>query len=208
MTQMDLFNNEKLRNGNLLPRDGTVIYLGKVFTETEADHYLQLLFETIPWKNDEVQMFGKKIITARKMAWFGDAEFEYTYSKITKKAQLWTPELMLLKTRIEEKSGETFNSCLLNLYPSGKEGMGWHSDAEKDLKPNSTIASLSFGAVRKFEFRHKKTKRTVSIILEHGSALLMKDCTQTHWHHRLPTARHVESLRINLTFRNIEVNRN
>lgn len=203
MAQTDLFNFETDKDRNLLPKDGTVNYFGKVFSEEEATRYYQILLNTIDWKNDEAMIFGKKIITKRKVAWYGDREFEYTYSKITKKAHLWTPELLQLKKWIEEKSGETFNSCLLNLYHSGDEGMAWHSDAEKDLKKNGAIASVSFGAERKFAFKHKKTKETVSINLKHGSLLIMKGTTQSHWLHRLPPTKKVLSPRVNLTFRSI-----
>jgi len=108
-----------------------------------------------------------------------------------------------LKDIVENQSGETFNSCLLNLYHSGVEGMSWHSDNEKDLKKNSAIGSVSLGATRKFSFKHKRTKQTTSIILESGSLLMMKGTTQSHWQHRLPPTKKVSSPRINLTFRTI-----
>ncbi len=203
MTQIGLFNFEIDTERNLLPKDGTVNYFGKVFSEAEATRFFEILLNTINWKNDEAMIFGKKIVTKRKVAWYGDREFEYTYSKITKKAHLWSPELLLLKKQIEKKSGETFNSCLLNLYHSGEEGMAWHSDAEKDLKKNCAIASVSFGAERKFAFKHKETKETVSLNLEHGSLLIMKGTTQTNWLHRLPPTKRVNGARINLTFRTI-----
>ncbi|MDN3723522.1 alpha-ketoglutarate-dependent dioxygenase AlkB [Aequorivita sp. SDUM287046] len=199
--------NSSKRNttdSNLLPKDGTVIYLGKIFSDEEADFHFNTLFNTIHWKNDEVMLFGKKIITKRKVAWYGDREFEYTYSKIRRKAKIWTPELIFLKEQIEAKSGETFNSCLLNLYHSGAEGMGWHSDAESDLKKNAAIVSISFGAQRKFAFKHKKTKETISLTLENGSALIMKGITQKYWLHRLPPTKKVPGARINLTFRTID----
>src|SRR5690606_27857862 len=111
---------------NWLPKDGTVHYYGKVFSTREASHYLSTLFTTIEWRNDEAIIFGKKIITRRKVAWYGEKPFDYTYSKVTKKALPWTDELMQLKKVIEKESGETFNSCLLNLYHNGEEGMAWH----------------------------------------------------------------------------------
>jgi alkylated DNA repair dioxygenase AlkB len=190
---------------NLLPIDGTVNYFGKVFSVEEANSYYEILLNTIAWKNDEAIIFGKRIITKRKVAWYGEREFEYTYSKVTKKAHLWTPELLQLKKQIEAKCGETFNSCLLNLYHGGEEGMAWHSDAEKDLKKNGAIASVSFGAERKFAFKHKVTKETVSLNLGHGSLLVMKGTTQRYWLHRLPPTKKVHSPRVNLTFRTIEI---
>jgi alkylated DNA repair dioxygenase AlkB len=200
---MDLFNSTSDENINLLPKDGTVNYYGRLLETPQANHYLDALLTNIAWKNDEALIFGKHIITKRKVAWYGDTNFEYTYSKITKQAMVWTEELLAIKTFIEEKTGETFNSCLLNLYHDGNEGMAWHSDAEKDLKKNGAIASVSFGAVRKFSFKHKQTQETVSVVLEHGSLLVMKDTTQTHWLHRLPPTKKVTQPRVNLTFRTI-----
>ncbi len=200
---MDLFNPQTDENTNLLPQNGTVNYYGKLFSREEADFYRDILLHTIEWKNDEAIIFGKLILTKRKVAWYGEKEFEYTYSNTTKKALPWTPELLKLKAIIEEKTGETFNSCLLNLYHSGEEGMAWHSDGEKDLKKNGAIGSLSFGAERKFAFKHKESKEKVSLILEHGSLLVMKDETQTYWLHRLPPTKTTQKPRVNLTFRTI-----
>lgn len=200
---MDLFGNLADANENLLPKDGTVNYYGKFLEKEEADAFYLQLLENIEWKNDEAVIFGKKILTKRKVAWYGDDNYEYTYSNSTKKAIPWTPELLKLKALAEEKTGEKFNSCLLNLYHSGDEGMAYHSDGEKDLKKNGAIASLSFGAERKFSFKHKFTKEKVDLLLEHGSLLVMKDQTQSFWLHRLPPTKKVFTPRINLTFRTI-----
>ena len=188
---------------NLLPKDGTVNYYGKILDQKQSDRFYQTLLETIEWKNDEAVIFGKKILTKRKVAWYGDENFEYTYSNTTKKAIPWTKELLQLKKMAEEKTGEKFNSCLLNLYHDGSEGMAYHSDSEKDLKKDGAIASLSLGAERKFSFKHKETKEKVELILEHGSLLVMKDETQSFWLHRLPPTKKVFTPRINLTFRTI-----
>jgi alkylated DNA repair dioxygenase AlkB len=199
--KMDLFGNEINAGSNLLPRDGIVNYFGKLLSKKEADHYMERLLNSIPWKNDEAIIFGKHIITKRKVAWYGDENYSYTYSNTTKQALTWTKELMELKTLVEQKTGEIFNSCLLNLYHNGEEGIAWHSDDEKSLGRNTTIASFSFGAERTFAFKHKQTKETVSLILENGSLLVMKGTTQTHWLHRLPPTKRVKTPRINLTFR-------
>jgi alkylated DNA repair dioxygenase AlkB len=200
---MDLFGENDLSRQNILPFDGTVQYFGKVFSLAESNYYLTALLKTIEWKNDEAIIFGKRIVTKRKVAWYGDQDFEYTYSNISKKALLWTKELIVLKTVCEKLTSETYNSCLLNLYHNGDEGMAWHSDGEKDLKKNGAIASLSFGAARKFAFKHKGTKKTISIVLDPGSLLVMKDETQSHWLHRLPPTKLVSLPRVNLTFRTI-----
>lgn len=198
-----MFNSSPPQSINLLPFDGIVNYYGKLMPQQKANYYYDCLMNTIEWKNDEAVIFGKHIITKRKVAWYGDQPFEYTYSNITKSALPWTKELLALKSLAEKNSGETYNSCLLNLYHNGDEGMAWHSDGEKDLKKNGAIASLSFGAERKFAFKHKETKQTISLILENGSLLVMKDETQTHWLHRLPPTKLINKPRINLTFRTI-----
>jgi alkylated DNA repair dioxygenase AlkB len=200
---LSLFEDPSENPVNLLPKDGIVHYYGKIFTKEKSDFYYDYLFNRIPWENDEAVIFGKLIITKRKVAWFGDQPFEYTYSKRTKHAKLWTPELLELKKKCEEVTGETYNSCLLNLYHDGSEGMAYHSDAEKDLKKHGAIASLTFGAERKFLFKHKTENEKAEVFLENGSLLVMKGTTQDHWLHRLPTTTKVKSPRVNLTFRTI-----
>lgn len=200
---MDLFENIKGEPENRLPQDGIVNYYGILMSQKEADDYFNNLLSKIAWLNDEVVIFGKRIVTKRKVAWYGDKPFEYAYSNTTKIALPWIDELLALKEIIEEKTNETFNSCLLNLYHDGDEGMSWHSDDEPDLKKNGAIASMSFGAERKFSFKHKQSKETVSLILQHGSLLIMKGITQTHWMHSLPKTKTVNTPRINLTFRTI-----
>lgn len=199
---MNLFNTST--DANLLPFDGEVNYYGAIMPIEKAQDYYTRLLENIQWENDKAIIFGKLIITKRKVAWYGEKPFSYTYSKTTKSALPWTKALLELKSLIETKTGETFNSCLLNLYHSGDEGMAWHSDGEKDLKKNGAIASLSFGAERRFLFKHKVTKQNVVVHLEKGSLLVMKGETQTHWLHRLPPTKKVKTPRINLTFRTIE----
>lgn len=198
---MDLFRTDT--TVNLLPHDGIVNYYGKIMSDHEALNLFNNLFNTIEWRNDEAIIYGKHYVTKRKVAWYGDKPFAYSYSNTTKEALPWTTELQTLKTLAEKLSGETYNSCLLNLYHTGEEGMAWHSDAEKTLKKHGAIASFSFGAERKFAFKHKKTADTVSLFLEHGSLLIMKGTTQDHWLHRLPPTTKVKRPRINLTFRTI-----
>jgi alkylated DNA repair dioxygenase AlkB len=197
---MSLFPNDSAQN--LLPYDGELYYFGPVFSIAEANHWQQLLTQKVDWKNDELLMFGKKIVTSRKVALYADNTTTYTYSKQTKQALAWTPELLQLKQIIEAKTAQTFNMCLLNLYHHGKESMGWHSDNESELQANGSIASLSLGAKRKFMFKHKESKKVITLNLEHGSLLLMKGSIQQHWQHQLPPMANVVAPRINLTFRN------
>ena len=200
---MQLFDIEADPRHNHLPYDGTVHYYGKVMPCLAADQYFEQLLHHIAWEYDQAFIYGKLLTTKRKTAWYGDHAFEYTYSNIHKYALPWTAELLELKQWVEQLTGERFNSCLLNLYPTGAEGMAWHSDGETDLKKHGAIASLSFGAERKFAFKHKHSKEKVEFFLEHGSLLVMKDQTQSHWLHRLPPTQKVMTARINLTFRTI-----
>lgn len=200
---MELFSREADELVNLLPQDGVVNYYGKLFSKAKADEYFNRFLHSIEWRHDEVVIFGKKHITKREVAWYGDLPFSYTYSNTTKSAVPWTAELKELKLVVEARTGQTFNSCLMNLYHDGTEGMSWHSDAEKELKKNGAIASVSFGAERKFTFKHKHTKEKRAIFLEHGSLLIMKAETQEFWLHSMPPAKQVLTPRINLTFRTI-----
>lgn len=188
---------------NLLPYDGEVFYFGKVFSLEECARFYKKLLSSIEWRNDETLIFGRRIVTEREVAWYGDERYRYRYSGTEKQALPWTPALLELRSRVQELSGALYNSCLLNLYHSGEEGMGWHSDDEKTLQREAPIASVSFGATRKFAFRHKETKETVALMLEPGSLLVMQGATQRCWRHALPKMKKVNEPRINLTFRSI-----
>jgi alkylated DNA repair dioxygenase AlkB len=148
-------------------------------------------------------MYGKLLTTNRKVAWYGEHPFEYSYSNTTKLALPFTSELLELKQLSERITNETYNSCLANLYHDGEEGMAWHSDGETDLKKHGAIASMSLGAERKFAFKHKHTKEKIEMILPHGSLLVMKGITQDYWWHRLPPTKKIHTSRVNLTFRTI-----
>ncbi len=198
---MDLFSNTA--HPNLLPYDGEVIYYPNVFSTAVSQEYLEILLKTVEWQQEVVNMFGKTITMDRKIALYGDTNFVYGYAKNKRQAKPWPKELSALKTSIENKCNTHFNACLLNLYHNGTEAMGWHADDEKELGENPTIASVSFGADRKFSFKHKTTKQTLSLTLQKGSLLVMKGTTQTHWLHKLPPINALKTPRINLTFRNI-----
>lgn len=204
MQHRDLFAEFEETPINVIDYDGLVEYHGVLIPFEQADRYFDALFTKIQWQSDQANIFGKQIFTKRKVAWYGDKPFSYTYSNSTKYALPWIEELVALKKIVEEKTGHYFNSCLLNLYHSGEEGMAWHSDGEKDLLKNGAIGSLSFGAERKFSFKHKQNQQTLSVRLQHGSLLVMKGETQRHWLHRLPPTKKVDRPRINLTFRTIQ----
>jgi len=189
---------------NILPYDGIVNYFGAIVNAKKSHNYFEKLLKNINWKNDEVVIYGKHIITKRKVAWYGDKNYHYNYSNTTKQALPWTKELLQLKAIVEDRADLKFNSCLLNLYHNGSEGMAWHSDDEAILNSEAGIASLSLGEERKFSFKHKATKETVSLQLESGSLLIMKGATQQHWLHALPKTVKSTEPRINLTFRVIK----
>ena len=187
---------------NILPYEGEA-YLFEESNPLKQEEFFQNLKKEIAWKQDEVVMFGTKITMRRLSAWYGDEPFEYIYSQVSHKALPWTETLTKIKAHTEDLCGETFNSCLLNFYHDGDDAMGWHSDDEPELEPNASIASVSLGAERKFAFKHKRTKETVSVFLPHGSILLMKAPTQEHWLHTLRKSKKVKEPRINLTFRSL-----
>ena len=196
---MDLFNNDP--GVNLLPEDGVVFYHGSVFSTDDSRSFFSELLKQIPWRHDEVVMFGKQIVTARKVAWVAEKGVAYAYSGKSRDPPTWTPLLLELKAKCESLTGSSYNSCLLNLYHDGGEGMGWHSDNERSIVTQSSIACLSFGAERKFSLKHKLSKDTVSIQLSDGSLLEMKGTTQENWLHQIPKSKKVTSPRISLTFR-------
>ena len=200
---MDLFSSSTPQSGNLLPYDGHVSYYRDLFHSEGARQHFDSLLTSIHWESDEIHMFGKRVITKRKVAWYGDEPYKYTYSKSTKTALPWTQELQSIKYKVESLTRHNYNSCLLNLYHDGSEGMGWHSDDERELLRDGAIASVSMGAERKFVFKHKETNEKLEVFLHSGSVLLMSGACQRRWLHRLPPTKKVLSPRINLTFRTI-----
>ena len=188
---------------NILPKDGRAEYFPGVLTEQSSTHLMNQLQTSLLWEPDQLIMFGKKVITRRKVAWTGDPKCSYTYSGVKKFPQPWTEELLSIKAHLEKISHSEFNSCLLNFYHDGDDGMGWHSDDERELDQHSPIASLSLGAMRKFSFKHKEDKSSVSLHLENGSVLIMHSPTQQFWKHALLKTKTVNTPRMNLTFRKI-----
>ena len=189
---------------NLLPHDGEAVNHGVVFDGPEAGRIHERLLTGIPWRHDVIWMFGKVITTARKVAWMGDDGLDYTYSGKTKKPLPWYELVLELKGTVEEKTGERFNSCLLNLYHSGDEGMSWHQDNESSIVEDSMIACLSFGAARRFHFKHLETRERITTVLEAGSLLTMSGPIQHFWQHALPKTTKVKEARVSLTFRQMK----
>jgi alkylated DNA repair dioxygenase AlkB len=200
--QIEIFDKNSTNSGfNLLPRDGLAYYYQDIFEGAISDQLFQVLLNSLNWQPDELFMFGKKVIMQRKVAWVANSGASYSYSGVKKQPQIWTPEILVIKKRVEELTNCKFNSCLLNLYHNGGEGMGWHSDDEPELDKGAPIASISFGAMRKFAFRHKLDKTSASLFLDNGSALIMHPPTQEFWKHSLLKTKIPVGPRINLTFR-------
>jgi alkylated DNA repair dioxygenase AlkB len=198
-----MFNNIP----NIINQDGVAIYYGNIMDDEQIGQFYNEILDKIPWENERVIMFGKEIVTKRKVAFYSDPHISYTYSSKTKNGLLWTASLLQMKQLIEAITQSTYNACLLNLYHNGLESMGWHSDDEKEIVTNSSIASLSLGATRKFSFKHKQTKEIISINLENGSLLEMKGSIQKNWWHTLPKTTKVLAPRINLTFRQMHISK-
>lgn len=215
---MSLFPELINPEDNLLPFDGIVNDYGYIYDATTAQIIFDYLIENTPWQHDEyIKHFAmnhdlhkqtnpsqqtKHITTVRQVAWYAQHKKTHTYAGSPKKVHKWTPALLKIKALIEKKTGHTFNVCLLNLYPSGADGMAWHSDDTNDMQ-NTVIASLSFGAQRKFMFKHKKTKKRIDFWLASGQLIVMRGNTQKHWLHAVPKTKKVHHPRINLTFRNM-----
>jgi len=186
--------------------DAELILYSRYFSETESDVIFQNLLTEVNWRQDQIKFYGKEINIPRLTAWYGDSGKSYTYSNITMNPIAWTPVLLTIKQRIEEREKISFNSVLINLYRDGKDSVAWHSDDEPELGKDPIIASVSFGGVRKFQLRHRfdKTLEKVEFNLTHGSLLMMKGKTQEFWQHQIPKTAKSVMPRINLTFRIIK----
>ena len=189
---------------NVLPYDGDVNDLGIVIDD--ASVLYNTLLNELPWQSDMVTLFGKTHVTTRQIVWMGDTEADYQYSGHTRQTIPWSDIVFYVKQHVEKALAEMgimahFNTCLLNYYPTGTDGMGYHADDEKELGHQPIIASLSLGATRKFVFKHKKTQDKVALYLESGQLIVMHGNTQTFWKHTITKTKTVDAGRISLTFR-------
>ncbi|MDT3404290.1 alpha-ketoglutarate-dependent dioxygenase AlkB family protein [Mucilaginibacter terrae] len=208
MDQLNMFGGSKgempspkIHVGINKVANGEFCFFPSFFNKLESDDFFQVLRKNISWKQESMNMYGKKIPFPRLTAWYGDQDKPYSFSGLTLKPQIWTNELLEIRARIEPVANVRFNSVLLNLYRSGNDSISWHTDAEKELGINPVIASVNFGETRTFQLRHIKTKEKIEIHLTHGSLLIMKGETQHFWQHQIPKTSKVVRERINLTFR-------
>lgn len=205
---MDLFTPEEQEKAFevISLSNGEILFMRNFLSPTKAKHYFNLLQNNISWKQEEVRFYGKTYPVPRKTAWYGYEGFNYSYSGITCYPEIWTKELLEIKSQIEQFiPEEDFTSVLLNLYNNGNDKMGWHADDEKELGINPTIASVSLGETRRFDIKHKQNKELhYKFELTSGSLLIMRGALQHHWIHQIPTQKKVKDPRINLTFRTIK----
>lgn len=185
--------------------DAEVIYYLNFFNKEEAEAIYAELISEIPWQQDDIRLFGKTHPQPRLTALFGNEGKPYSYSNIKMQPHPWNLLLQKIKSKVESISDTNFTTVLLNQYRDGKDSNGWHADNEKELGTNPIIASLSFGAERTFQLKHNSDKdQKKSILLEHGSLLLMKGTTQHFWKHQIPKTAKPIGPRLNLTFRVIK----
>ena len=162
------------------------------------------LRQTLAWQQKPIVIFGHEVMQPRLTAWYGDPECSYVYSGKRNEPLPWTPLLRELRAAVETVTGARFNSVLANCYRNGQDSMGWHSDDEPELGPEPVIASLSFGATRRFCLQHRKRKADkLELALQDGDLLLMAGGTQAHYRHALPKTAKPVGERLNFTFRQI-----
>lgn len=204
MDQLDIFSSEFAYGEPVKINNGEYIYIPNFYNKETADIYLKRLIADIKWKQESMKMYGKEIPFPRLTAWYGDNDKPYSFSGITLQPHPWSPGLAKIKADIEPKAGVIFNSVLLNRYRDGNDSISWHTDAEKELGKNPVIASVNFGAERKFQLKHKDTNERIEILLNHGSLLIMRGEIQHFWKHQIPKSKKITKERVNLTFRVIK----
>lgn len=190
-------------SGELLPSDGSAVLVPHFLSESDANEFFDGLHTKTLWEQNNIKLFGKQISEPRLSTWHAEAHLPYTYSGVPRTPHPWNEPLTALRTACETHVGHTFNGALLNLYRTGQDAMGWHSDDEAVNGPNPVIASISLGAERRFDFRHKQTREVISVVLPHGSLLVMSGACQTHWLHRIAKTTRELQPRINVTFRHL-----
>jgi alkylated DNA repair dioxygenase AlkB len=185
-----------------------VLYQQSFLDDNETQAFYHYFLNNISWQHDQAKIYGKTIITKREIAWFADKGFDYNYSGASRIAQEWDAKLLKLKLKLENETGYQFNSCLLNLYHDGSEGMAWHSDDQNHLELNSPVAIISLGAQRYFKLRETKLRDNQrKLTLEKGSLLLILYQTQVYWQYEIPKMTTIKEPRISLTWRSMSLNK-
>lgn len=184
-------------------QDAVIFYSPYFIEGAEALQMFQTMKSNFPWESNQLKLFGKTFDVPRKEAYFADTGKTYGYSGKRLTLNPWNALLLDLKTKIESEVNHSFNACLANFYRDGNDSNGWHADNEPELGRQPIIASLSFGAKRKFRLKHNETRETVNFDLTHGSLIIMAGKCQEYWKHEIPKQKKVKEARINLTFRKI-----
>lgn len=211
MNQIDIFGNpvpsksdSNVKEGLTVIENGEYIFHQNFFSKSESDLFLKNLRNEIAWRQESMNMYGKKIDFPRLTAWYGNNDKPYSFSGITLNPHPWTKDILTIKSKVEPVAKTIFNSVLLNLYRDGNDSISWHTDAERELGTNPVIASVNFGATRRFQLRHIRTKEKLEIELTNGSLLIMQGELQHFWQHQVPKTSKPVAERINLTFRVIK----
>lgn len=173
------------------------------YDEPESERLYRRLLHEQNWPDNRYVVAGRQFILPRLQTWHADPGIRYSYSNNLLQTRPWTHLLFEIRTKVESFLKFSFNSVLVNLYRNGCDYVGWHADNETELGQQPFIASLTFGAERQFEFRHKKSSQHDRVLLRSGTLLVMQPDFQHHWLHSLPIDNNVTEGRINLTFRRV-----
>ena len=195
----------------VIPIPGAEIYYDKNFlSPEEATILFNMLRTKCVWERRRTSF---KSPVPRDEAYYGDPGTSYIYSRREYKPLAWIPELLSLKTQVEEATPDIaysnsgsprrgYNAVLCNLYRNGNDSVGLHADAEPEMGP--LIASVSLGAERLFRLKRQNGAVAFAQRLPHGSLLIMAGRTQKNFKHEVPKEPKINEPRINLTFRHIE----
>ncbi|MFM9116589.1 MAG: alpha-ketoglutarate-dependent dioxygenase AlkB family protein, partial [Planctomycetota bacterium] len=178
--------------------DGGLVQFDPHFLDNEsAEATFSALRRGCAWEQ-KPGLFGRP--QPRMIASYGDPGLTYRYSGVPNLPRHTAPAMLQLRDRIAAINGR-YNFCLANLYRDGTDSMGWHADDEPEMGP--IIASLTFGATRRFRIRHNNTREIHEFALGHGALLIMSGTMQQYWQHEIPKTRLSVGERINLTFREV-----
>lgn len=192
------FTNKKIEIYKL--DNGHVDYCPKFLTSSFSKQLFNDLSQ-LNFKQSQIQMYNKTVLTPRLQAWMGDPDTS-AHLYTAQSANPWSEDMLILKDKLEELTQFKFNYVLINYYRDGNDYIYYHSDNESIGEGKNVIASISLGATRQFVLKNNTTKIKKSFMLEDGSLIIMKgDETQQYWKHTITKTKKITAPRINLTFR-------
>ena len=171
-----------------------------------TQEWMERCRQQIKWEHTDVRVYGRWHKVPRLTAFLADRSVTYRYSGALHRGTGWPQWFLPLLEKVSKQCNAPFNGCLFNLYRNGEDRMGWHADDEPEIDTSFPIASLSFGATRDLQFRHRTTGQRLDLTLSDGDLLLMDPECQSLWMHGLPTRRKITTRRLNLTFRVFRTN--